>query len=154
MNPETLTAIQIAVTLVGMFVAPWLAVKWSLKQFRSQSWLQEQHDTYSKLLQSLSVIRHDNRLDLWAETEGYSRSPEHLRQLVRESRQHIMRYLDHGSYLISDDAAEALRYVLTSDVVEDNPILQCENLEDRLEKAITILRAEANIRVKPKSLPA
>ena len=33
---EWLTVAQIVITIIGMGVGPWLAVRWSIKQFKSQ----------------------------------------------------------------------------------------------------------------------
>jgi hypothetical protein len=59
MKPEHWISIaQIAITLMGMFVASKLAVSSSLKQFRSQKWWERQGDVYNRLLENLAVIKH------------------------------------------------------------------------------------------------
>lgn len=44
-----------------MFVGPWLAVKFSIKQFRSTKSWEHATEAYSVLLKELAILRHTNR---------------------------------------------------------------------------------------------
>ncbi|SRR5712692_2606090 len=59
MKPESwLGVAQIAVTLVGIVLAPYLAVRLSLKRFRSEKWWELQTQTYYRTLENLAIIKH------------------------------------------------------------------------------------------------
>jgi uncharacterized membrane protein YccC len=63
MKPEHWIAfVQISITLVGMFIGPWLAIKWSIQQFRSTKSWEQSTQAYSDLLRQLAILKHTNRL--------------------------------------------------------------------------------------------
>ena len=59
MDFKTAMSIVTEVTaLIGIFVAPWLAVKLSLKQFRSTRWWEKQAETYSNIMEKLKTLQY------------------------------------------------------------------------------------------------
>lgn len=59
MDFKSIMSIVAEVTaLIGIFVAPWLAVKLSLKQFHSTRWWEKQQEAYSNIMAQLTALHY------------------------------------------------------------------------------------------------
>ncbi len=139
---------QITVTLIGMFVGPWLAVRWSLKQFRQNKWWEEKGQVYRTLLEDLSWLRQQNIIFLQAAEEGeeYSAS-EYINNLEREVRQRINRCIGFSSYLISKDAAKALEDAIQP--TGDGDLEYFDDAIGKCDRALSLIREEASLEIRP-----
>jgi hypothetical protein len=102
---------SIAVTLIGMFVGPLIAVRMSVKQFRSTKWWEKQEEAYREIMGGLATLKH--ALARWFDDSVGVRSlsqPEKdsLNRAFGEAREMIDKAAATGAYLISEDASEAL----------------------------------------------
>jgi len=146
MKPETWIGIaQIIITLIAMWLAPWLAVKWSLKQFRSQKWWEEKQEAYKTVLECLSIIRYHyaNRFD--ALVKSYRYEPhEDTSERVRLAHRELELHSATGAYLISNGAAEALhKYEIQINVTEQSERQTYETYRDAASECIDVVKAEA-----------
>jgi hypothetical protein len=58
MKPENWIGVaQICITLVGILAGPWIAVRWSLSQFRSTKWWERQEQIYTNAITLLSFVK-------------------------------------------------------------------------------------------------
>lgn len=143
---DWLVVAQIVVTLIGMIVGPWLAVRWSLKRFRTEKWWERQQETYRVLLENLSVVKsyYANKYEAIIQGDGYEPGAdidEQLRKVCYDLEKHSAT----GAYLISTVAAEALRkYIRESDVPYDCPAHEAVGkLFDAANSCIEVLKVEA-----------
>jgi hypothetical protein len=153
MKPENWIAlvtgvVNLILTATGLYLGPKLAVKRALEQFHSQKWWEKQEQTYTCLLERLSWLKAQNIRYMDSEERGthYS-ATDNESKTAQEARQYIEMSVEHGSYLISEPAAKALRATLY--VHGDWPMDHYDLYHDKLEAAISIIRAEANSKVKP-----
>jgi hypothetical protein len=146
MKPETTSSIQIVISLIGMFVGPWLAVKWSLKQFRSEKWWEKQYETYSAILEHLSVIQYNSANYCEGIELRYTYAPgDAVKQKMSLACSELDKYTAQEAYLISDAAAEALRSYQREAwaAPEDSPHDAHEKSYAAAKKCIAVLTAEA-----------
>jgi hypothetical protein len=62
MKPENWIGIaQIVITIIGMAVGPWIAVRLSIRQFRSTKSWEKATEAYSEILKQLAVVSYTNR---------------------------------------------------------------------------------------------
>ena len=115
MKPENWIAIgsvvlTALVTAIGLYFGPKLTVKRAIEQFRSQKWWEKQCDTYSTLLESLSIVQCILQNHLGAiETDSRYEPSEFMVEKLRLANHEIEKHTAQGAYLLSDAATEALR---------------------------------------------
>jgi hypothetical protein len=144
--------LQLTFTVIGMFFGPWLAVRLSLRQFRSQKWWERQQEAYTTLLESLSVILnfYETHFDALIHGEGW-RPGSDVFQRLKDARYQLEKYSAIGAYLISDEASEALRlyhrktYRADEGCDEDKYF---QILSSEAAKCIHVLKAEAKKELK------
>ena len=110
MKPENWISIVVATwTAIALFVGPRIAVKLSLRQFRSQKWWERQQAAYTEMLEDLSVVfsYHVNLMDTIETGSKYNRTPQ-VTERVSLARDRLERQSATGAYMISDKTAEAL----------------------------------------------
>ncbi len=102
--------LQLLVTIVGMFVGPWLAVRSSLKQFRSQKWWERQGEVYGQVLENLAVVKHSVTAKL-----DYERHPDFMvgpsplvESQVEPAVAKLIQIAATGPYYLSEEASHAL----------------------------------------------
>jgi hypothetical protein len=62
MKPENWIGIaQIVITIIGMVIAPLIAVRLSIRQFRSTKSWEKATEAYSAILAQLAIVKHTNR---------------------------------------------------------------------------------------------
>jgi hypothetical protein len=151
MKPENWIAIGSAVltgliTAAGLYLGPKFAVKRSLQQFRSEHWWKKQDETYTKLLEHLSVIQTDsgNYIESIEMQESYHPG-EIQKARVHSAYNELEALTAQGSYLISEKAAEALRIFQHESWVgpDDDAHGGYSKTFDAAKKCIAVLTAEA-----------
>jgi hypothetical protein len=106
-----MSIVGVVITLIGIFVAPWLAVRLSLKQFRSTRWWEKQAEAYSNIMEQLAALQYT--LGIWYDEslhlKDLSKSEkETLNEKYGEAREIIEKAAAAGAYLISDGASKTL----------------------------------------------
>ena len=110
MKPENWISVAVAVwTAIALFVGPRIAVRLSLKQFRSQKWWESQNEVYTQLLEDLSMIYsyHINLMDEIETRSEYNPGPEIVAAAAR-AKHRVEQQSVTGAYIISEPAASAL----------------------------------------------
>lgn len=74
--------ITVASGIPVALLTAWLTVKFSLKRFRSEKWFERRMDAYTKLIDSLHLMRHTNDRQLRAAYRGVELPKETEEQLV------------------------------------------------------------------------
>lgn len=98
------------ITLIGVFVGPWAAVKLSIHQFRAQKWWEKQVDVYFQLLQALSGLK-------WSCTQHYNHEIG-LRNFADDSVNRcdelkvLTNVVSYGSYIVSEATTTAVTDLL------------------------------------------
>ena len=101
MKPENWISVAVAVwTAIALFVGPRIAVRLSLKQFRSQKWWERQNEVYTQLLEDLSMDEIETRSE-------YNPGPEIVAAAAR-AKHRVEQQSVTGAYIISEPAASAL----------------------------------------------
>jgi hypothetical protein len=144
---EWLTVAQIVITIIGMGVGPWLAVRWSLKQFRSQKWWERQQEVYTQLLEDLSVIySHDMGVMDEIETGNKYMPALEVGAMVTSAKHRIERLSITGAYIISEVTASALmkyqRASYKADA-ESHPHDACEIESSAAKDCLEVIKKEA-----------
>ena len=108
---DVMSIVSVAITLIGIFVAPWLAVKMSLKQFRSTRWWEKQAESYSNIVGHLTTLQY--ALGAWCDESMHLRDlskseKETLNKKFGEAREVIEKAAAAGAYMISEEASNAL----------------------------------------------
>ena len=108
---ETKDWVSLLITAVGLFVAPLLAVRLSLKQFHSQKWWELKAEAYSNIMARLSAVQ--RALDLWIDmdegTRGASKEQNDLaNKEFSDAKHELGKTSAAGAFLVSDDASKAL----------------------------------------------
>jgi len=112
---DTMSIVAQLTALIGMFVAPWLAVKLSLKQFRSTRWWEKKAEACSNIMEHLKTLQYT--LGRWydenCQVTSLSKS-EHdtLNKEFGEAKKTIERAAAAGAYLISNDASNTLTLLI------------------------------------------
>jgi hypothetical protein len=147
MKSDALALTQIAVTLIGMFVGPWLAVKSSLKQFKSQRWHERQGEFYEQILENLAIVTHVVGALLEHELHpDYALGPTAIvRDQLAPAAAKLAAMAAIGPYYISDSASRALNRFVGGWGIDTGCGLTDEyerNLRDATS-ALGIIRSEA-----------
>jgi|SRR5579872_6638373 len=95
--------VQIGLTLIGMVVGPLIAIRLSLRQFRSQKWWEQQTQKYSDTLEALVIVKHHFESHV-AGKEGHAL----LNAAIPDATASLQRITATGRYYLSDKAAAAL----------------------------------------------
>lgn len=136
--------LQIGVTVVGMLIGPWIAVKLSLRQFRSQRWWEKQADAYTRLLEALYIMQWnlgETENQLLRLKSNHISLPESSEQTLTT----LARIAATGGYVISEAAAKAVETFLSSysgNVAED-PMKEIDISYDAIKACIVIVKEEA-----------
>jgi len=148
MKPENWIAIvQICFTLFGMFVASKLAIRGSIKQFRSQKWWERQGDVYNRLLENLAIIKHCVAARL-----EHARHPDYMlppNQLLEEqlatAAAEVEKIGGVGPYYLSETASQAVGKFLAGWSVDTGigPEDQDQWHLTTVSEAMKIIRKEA-----------
>ena len=137
--------IQVGITAIVSFAGPWIAVKLSLKQFRSQKRWERQQEAYMKILESLAVVRnyYGTLFDCIVRSEVWKPDENEL-QKFKDARFEIEKYAAAGAYLISEASTKALQKVVGSTVYEpgDPKHEFYDRAHTQAGKAIEVLKAE------------
>ena len=107
--------VSLAINLIGVLLAPWLAVKRSLKQFRSTRWWEKQAEAYSEIMEQLRTLQY--ALGRWCDESSHlidlSKSEkETLNKKFVEAREVLEKSAAAGAYLISEEASNALTILI------------------------------------------
>jgi hypothetical protein len=110
-SKDVMSIVSVAITLIGIFVAPWLAVRMSLKQFRSTKWWEKQAEAYSNIMEHLTTLQY--ALGAWCDESSHQRDlskseKETLNKKFGEAREVIAKATAAGAYMISTEASNAL----------------------------------------------
>lgn len=111
MKPENwIGIVQIGITMIGMVVGPWIAVRWSIKQFRSQKWLERQGEVYSRLLENLAIIRHCVTTELnYYLRPDYQLGPNKLLDAqLGSATAEVQKIAAMGAYYLSEEASKSV----------------------------------------------
>jgi hypothetical protein len=137
------------VTLVGVFVGPWIAVRISVGQYASQKWWERKADTYARLLEALSILR-------WNASQEYNKllhlsSFEYTEPPDKDSSLIVLAKLTaQGNYMISERAVKALTEFIRS--FTDEPTGDIADTIgrqiDAADLCLNVIREEANADVK------
>lgn len=148
MKPDIGTVKDI-VTLVGVFVGPWIAIKISVGQYTAQKWWERKADTYARLLEALSLFRWNASQDynsvLGLSNVHYTESSDHEPPLIV-----LAKVAASGNYIISENAVKALHHFIATVTDEPDPD-RLRNSERDIEAAdscLNVVREEANRDVK------
>lgn len=137
--------IQVGITAIVSFAGPWIAVKLSLKQFRSQKRWERQQEAYMTILESLAVVRnhYGNLFDSIVRSEVWTPDEKDV-QKFKDARFEIEKYAAAGAYLISESSTKALQKVVGSMVYEpgDPQHEFYDNAHTQAGKGIEVLKAE------------
>jgi len=150
LKPEHWIAIaQIIITIAGVYFGPLWAVKRSLKQFRSQKWLEEQQETYTTLLEYVSVIQCDAAGQCEAIQLHWDRTPgEYFKEKLRPAYVGVEIHAALGAYVISPAAASGIlnfqkaisRWAIVTD---GDPYERCNAVVEAAKECIRVLTAQA-----------
>jgi hypothetical protein len=137
------------VTLVGVFVGPWIAVRISVGQYAIQRWWERRADTYARLLEALSILR-------WNASQEYNKmlhlsSFEHTEPPDKDPSLIVLAKLAaQGNYMISERAVKALTDFIRT--FTDEPALSIGDTIvrqiDAADLCLNVIREEANTHVK------
>jgi hypothetical protein len=138
---------SIAVTSIGMFVGPLIAVRMSVKQFRSTRWWEKQEEAYREIMGALATLQH--ALARWFDDSVQMRNlsqPEKdsLNRKSEEAREMIDKAAATGAYLISEDASQALATLKRELDKNDGPgnwVAEIERHHAAVEACITKMRS-------------
>lgn len=108
---DVMSIVSVAITLIGIFVAPWLAVRMSLKQFRSTRWWEKKAEAYSNIMEHLTTLQF--ALGAWCDESSHLRDfskseKEILNKKFGEATEVIEKAAAAGAYMISNEASNAL----------------------------------------------
>ena len=96
--------------IIAIF-APYMTVKWSLKQFYSEKWWEKKAEAYSHIIEHLSYLQY--YFGEWY-SEGLNekkladKDKEKLSEGYRQARESITKATAIGTYIVSDDTTTAL----------------------------------------------
>ena len=96
--------------IIAIF-APYMTVKWSLKQFYSEKWWEKKAEAYSHTIEHLSYLQY--YFGEWY-SEGLNekilvdKDKEKLSEGYRQARESITKATAIGTYIVSDDTTTAL----------------------------------------------
>jgi hypothetical protein len=102
--------ISALLTAIGLYFGPMIAVKRALEQFRSTKWWEKQCAAYDILLESLSVAQYvyGNHLEAITLQSTYTPS-DFLKEKLRLANHEIEKHTAQGVYLLTEEAAKALK---------------------------------------------
>jgi hypothetical protein len=140
------------IALLSPFLAAWLAVKWSLRRFRSEKWWELQSDAYKQLLENLAIVKHCVEREL-----NYSQHPEVmlgpsgvLEEQFPQALAELHKVAAVGPLYISEGASEALEKFSNAFGIDFGEGMEGD-MPRRLEAAkqcLKIVRKEAEIAKK------
>lgn len=144
-NP-TLGYVQILITIVGMFVGPWLAVKFALSQFRSSQWWERRADMYTRIIENLSTLHHIVNEYLADVTGHHAMRPEDYGTFDKEYKDTVMilgKCAAGASFVVRQRVSDELTKLLAQ-LERDFPISVDRIKEDAraLEVCITLVKHE------------
>ena len=105
-----IAVVQIGVSLASSVVAAYLAVRWSLRRFRSERWWELQSQTYCRLLENLAILKHCfERCVENLRHPDYADGPNtRLTERVPSARAEIEKIAAMGALYISKEASDEL----------------------------------------------
>src|SRR3954470_10358538 len=106
MKPEHWISIgQLSMTMIALFAGPWWAVKRSQKQFLSQKLWDKRQETYSQLLDDLSLLSYyyGNVTESIEMSRDYE-PPQAFMEKVHAAQHTLEMHAAVGAYLISAQA--------------------------------------------------
>jgi len=117
--------IIVIVNAISIFLASWLTVRLALQKFYTQKWWERKAQAYSEIIGSLAKKR--TCFDRWWDEElGHKEIVVEARKKVDEEYASAKRVIEDtaavGSFIVSEEAAEVLRFSLTE--------LQKENMKE------------------------
>ena len=146
MKPEHWISIaQLSMTLIALFAGPWWAVKRSQKQFLSQKLWDKRHETYSQLLDDLSLLNYyyGNVTESIEMSRDYE-PPKAFMEKVQAAQHTLEMHAAVGAYLISTRAAQSITScVETSHKWYEHHHDHAESCWRVTEQAIKIVKEEA-----------
>ena len=102
---------QIAVTLIGLFVGPLIAVKLAMKRFRSEKWWEIQSQKYNHLIDNLAIIKHylDAKVEYYAHPDYACKPESTLKDQSFSAASAIATLAATGNHYLSNEASNSLR---------------------------------------------
>lgn len=150
-----------ALQLILAAFTAYVAVRLSIRQFRSQHWYERQAEAYSKILEELGQLKYS--FNEWvSEATGIKDLREEqsteLGKQYRAARAHLALVCETGAFVVSPATADALNELEKSLIeawkLERNPIESLEEAYASTEQATRIVRQEAQkaLKMRPAGL--
>jgi hypothetical protein len=145
MKPETWIGIaQIIITIIGMIVGPWLAVRWSLRRFRSEKWWERQEEAYGTLLGDL-VVAKQYLFEAWEGLVRQQPTPnDEMTIRYRKACSDIELQVYAGPYLLSEETIKTAKTFLGQIDTESNDYAgHLRKCTDSVTYCVDVVREEA-----------
>ena len=118
-------ALNILTGILIAAISSWITVQLSLRRFRAEKWWERKADAYSKVIEALHNSKAFSDHFLNVEIEG-GKLPEErekeLRSRGKVASDEILKTMDVGAFLLSDEALNRLRqYQKDADAASDQP---------------------------------
>jgi hypothetical protein len=118
-------ALNILTGILIAAISSWITVQLSLRRFRAEKWWERKADAYSKIIEALHNAKSFSDHFLDVEIEGRKLPEERekeLRSRAKAASDEILKTMDVGAFLLSDEALSRLRqYQKDADAASNEP---------------------------------
>ena len=105
-------ALSIFTAIVIAAISSWITVQLSLRKFRAEQWWERKAEAYSKIIEALHNSKAFSDQHLEAEYEARKLPEERSKELrlrAKAAHDEILKNIDVGSFLLSDEALSRLK---------------------------------------------